>query len=83
MLPAREGEALLLKCRSCGYVEKAEASAVQEYRLTRSVEEEKRVKTASVSEARMLSKEKKEEEREMLQEYYEIFLETFGEGGEE
>ncbi len=72
----------VLMCRVCRYVEE-EPKILEEYTLSKHVEEAKRVRTGKVSEevSRPL-KLKKEEEREILQEYYEIFLETFSEESE-
>ncbi len=76
MVPVRKGGKYILKCRVCGYEE--EIPRQVGYVLKHQVEAEKHVKTAKVSEekAKLF---RKEEEREMLQEYYEIFLETFSE----
>jgi len=78
MVPVIVDGKRLLKCRVCGYVE--EITEGKEYKLSKPVEEAKRVRTGRVSvPAKPL---RREEEREMLQEYYEIFLETFTEESE-
>lgn len=84
LVPVRKGEKLILRCRICGYEEEVSKAVGKEYTIKHNVEEEKRVKTSKVSEP--IKPIRREEEREMLQEYYEIFLETFSEeevGGEE
>jgi len=78
LVPIRKGEKLILKCRVCGHEEEATTKTIgKEYTIKHNVEEEKRVKTSKVSEPPRPIR--REEEREMLQEYYEIFLETFTE----
>ena len=77
MVPVRKDGKTVLRCRICHYETDAKKRLGREYRLSHSVEEEKRVKTARVSEpGRPL---RSEEEREILQEYYEVFLESFAE----
>ncbi|RLE49955.1 MAG: DNA-directed RNA polymerase subunit M [Candidatus Methanomethylicota archaeon] len=86
LVPEKKNEKVYLVCRSCGF--KKIAKDMKGYRVTQEVEEEKRRKTIIVEEPR--AKRRKEEERELLQEYYEVFLESFaaeeqesGEGYEE
>ena len=76
MVPVRKGEKYILKCRVCGYEKDILKQAG--YILRHQVESEKHVKTGKISEGKV-KPARKEEEREMLQEYYEIFLETFTE----
>ncbi len=82
MVPIRRNEKTILKCRVCGYEEEVKTSV--DYKLTHSIEENKRVITSRVSEGAGKPL-RREEEREILQEYYEVFLETFSEeeGSEE
>lgn len=72
MVPTKRGDKVYLKCNKCGY-ETTEKE--KKYEMRYQVESTKRVATAVASEA----KETKltPEEREMLSEYYEIFLEEF------
>lgn len=72
MVPVKKESKVVLKCNKCGF-ETSEKE--KKYGLTYQVESTKRVATAVASEA----KERKltPEEREMLNEYYEIFLEEF------
>lgn len=73
MVPVKKSGRIYLKCNKCGYemVEKEK----KKYALRYQVEEAKRVTTAVASEAR--ESRLTPEEREMLSEYYEIFLEEF------
>ena len=82
MVPTRRNGRTILKCRVCGYEEEVKANV--DYKLTHSIEENKRVVTSRVSEG-VGKPLRREEEREILQEYYEVFLETFSEeeSGEE
>lgn len=75
MVPVRKGGRTSLRCRVCQYELTAKSGAERGYRVSHSVEKEKKVKTAKVSEPRRPLRS--EEEREMIQEYYEIFLESF------
>ncbi|MEM1700272.1 MAG: DNA-directed RNA polymerase subunit M, partial [Desulfurococcaceae archaeon] len=73
MYPFKKGDEVLLKCTKCGFETKA--GDKEKYSMKYQVGSSKRTVTAKVSEA----KESKitPEEREMLREYYEIFLEEF------
>jgi len=71
-----EGELIVLKCTRCGYEVKVEKSSTS-YKLRFQVESGKRVATSKAVEARKTGMTS--EEREMLQEYYEILLETLQE----
>ncbi|MEM0002442.1 MAG: DNA-directed RNA polymerase subunit M [Desulfurococcaceae archaeon] len=72
MVPVKKEGKVYMKCNKCGYetIEKEKT-----YGMKYQIESTKRVATAVASEA----KERKltPEEREMLNEYYEIFLEEF------
>jgi len=72
MVPIKKDDKIYLKCNRCGYetIEKE-----KKYSMTYQVESTKRVATAVASEAR--ESKLSQEEREMLSEYYEIFLEEF------
>lgn len=77
-----EGDYLILKCTRCGYEVKADKKTASSYRLRFQVEADKRTVTSKAVEAKKIGLTP--EEREMLQEYYEIFLESFQEeSGEE
>jgi len=73
MVPVRKEGAVYLKCSKCGYEAKSEGS--RRYDVKHQVESSKRVLTAATSEAR--DTKLSPEDREMLREYYEIFLEEF------
>jgi DNA-directed RNA polymerase subunit M len=85
MIPVKKGNEIYLKCTRCGYEIKANKKDLDSYRIKYHVEEEKRVVTSKATEARKAALSP--EEREILREYYEVFLETFqeeeGGGGEE
>lgn len=72
LVPTRKDNKIYLKCNKCGY-ETLEKE--KKYGMTYQVESTKRVATAVASEAKELKLTP--EEREMLSEYYEIFLEEF------
>lgn len=79
LVPLRRDNKTVLKCRVCGYEEDVKVARAEEgYKLTHSIQEEKRVKTSKVSEEAGKPL-RREEEREILQEYYEVFLESFSE----
>lgn len=75
MVPVRKHEKTVLKCRACGY--ELEKTRV-DYKISHHVGESKHVITSKVSEEKGRSL-RRSEEREILQEYYEVFLETFSE----
>jgi DNA-directed RNA polymerase subunit M len=78
MVPVRvEGNYVILKCTRCGYEIKADKKTMNSYRIRYQVDKEKHVVTSKAVEARKTGLTP--EEREMLQEYYEIFLESFQE----
>jgi len=77
MVPkSSEGNMVILKCVRCGHEVKVEKSSTN-YKLKFQVEADKRTATSKAVEARKTGMTP--EEREMLQEYYEIFLESFQE----
>jgi len=78
-----EGKTAILKCTRCGYEVKIDRNKTRDYRIRFQVEANKRTVTSKAIEARRLGLTP--EEREMLREYYEVFLESFQEeeGGEE
>lgn len=67
-----------LTCRKCGY--KREATAKRGYVVREEVGKEKKEKLIVIEGAKEREKEKVEEERELLKEYYEIFLESMESG---
>jgi len=73
MVPTRKDGSIYLKCSKCGYEVKGDES--KKYNIRHQVEPSKRVLTAVASEARESGLTP--EEREMLREYYEVFLEEF------
>lgn len=83
MVPTRIGRKTFLQCSKCGYKIEMDRSARERYRISYEVEEEKRVVTAKATKG--VKRALTPEEREMLQEYYEVFLESFEaeEGGAE
>jgi DNA-directed RNA polymerase subunit M len=68
-----EGKTYLV-CRKCGY--KKEASSKKGYMVRGEVTEDKKEKLLVVEGIRNREKEKIEEEREIIKEYYEVFLES-------
>jgi DNA-directed RNA polymerase subunit M len=75
MVPVRREGKMIMKCNKCGYEVEAKSVESRKYSVTYQVEANKRVATAVASEAR--ERKLSPEEREMLSEYYEIFLEEF------
>lgn len=72
MVPVKKDNKVYLKCNKCGYETPAKE---KKYGITYHVESTKRVATGVAGEAR--DTRLTPEEREMLSEYYEIFLEEF------
>lgn len=72
-LRKKEGGEVVLKCSKCGY--EIKGGEDRKYSVKYYVEPSKRTSTTTVSEAR--ESKLTPEEREMLKEYYEIFLEEF------
>jgi len=73
LIPKKKKETIYLVCKNCGYSKKLESK--KGYKSKHKVEEEKKTKIL-VMEATPQDKEKIVEEKELLQEYYEILLET-------
>jgi len=71
LVPVKKDGEIILKCNRCGYEEKAKKG--DKYDVKYQVEASKRVVTAQATEAR--ESKLTPEEREMLREYYEVFLE--------
>jgi len=76
----REGEVVLV-CKSCGTVKKLTSTA--SYKMTYSVEENKRRKITIVSEEEMKAIKRTKEEQELMEDYYKVFLETYAESESE
>lgn len=79
LVPERRDDKIVLVCRSCGFIKQLEDSS--SYRMTYSVEENKRRKIAVVSEAEV--KRRSREEQELMEDYYRLFLETYAESESE
>ncbi|MCD6300810.1 MAG: DNA-directed RNA polymerase subunit M [Staphylothermus sp.] len=77
MLPVKKDSEVYLRCTRCGFEVKVDKKAAEAYRLKYQVGNEKRVRTSKATIAKRLALSP--EEREMLQEYYEVFLEAFQE----
>ncbi len=65
----------ILKCTKCGYKVGLKNELINRYRLSQEIDFEKRVITAKATKS--VKRALTPEEREMLQEYYEVFLESF------
>ncbi|MEM4699984.1 MAG: hypothetical protein QXT74_03425 [Candidatus Nezhaarchaeales archaeon] len=81
LTPSINKEGAVLACKVCGYVKPAEA-VKRKYVWTGRVDGAKRKKAVVVVSSSTLERHKREE-RELTQEYYEVFLESFSEAGEE
>lgn len=77
MLPREEDEKKYLVCMKCSYRMELEIEDKNKYKLSYEVSSEKKVVTAKASQAARGGITP--EEREMLQEYYEILLEELAE----
>ncbi len=75
MLPVKEGGKAYLKCTKCGYKLSIDRKSLEKYKISYEIEQEKRVVTAKATKG--VKRTLTPEEREMLQEYYEVFLESF------
>ncbi len=75
MIPVKEGDKTSLKCTKCGYKINLTNEQISKYRISQEIGFEKRVITAKVTKG--VKRALTPEEREMLQEYYEVFLESF------
>lgn len=76
----RDGKTFLI-CRSCGFEKLASES--KGYKIIQPIEEKKRRKTLIVEEPIKIVKKRKEEERELMADFYEVFLENYEESEEE
>ncbi len=82
LIPSKKPDKIHLICRSCGFDKPA--SEAKGYKIVQPVDEKKRRKTLVVEEPLVKGKKKNEEERELMADFYEVFLENFQEeGGEE
>lgn len=82
LIPSKKDDKIYLVCRSCG-LEKP-ASESKGYKIVQKVDEGKRRKTLVVEEPQIKGRKKKEEEeRELMADYYEVFLDNFQEEGAE
>jgi DNA-directed RNA polymerase subunit M len=82
LIPLKKTGKVYLICRSCGFEKPAGES--KGYKILQPVDEKKRRKTVVVEEPIAKGRKKNEEERELMADYYEVFLENFQEeGGEE
>ncbi|MGA2573983.1 MAG: hypothetical protein ABSF36_07310 [Candidatus Methanomethylicaceae archaeon] len=83
LIPTKKEGKIFLLCRNCSYEKPASES--KGYKIVQPVDEGKRRKTLVVEEPQIKKgKKKTEEERELMADYYEVFLENFQEeGGEE
>ncbi len=75
MVPVKEEGKTYLKCTKCGYTMELKKEQMDKYKIRHEVEEEKHVITAKATKG--VRRALTPEEREMLQEYYEVFLESF------
>jgi len=73
LIPKRESGKIYLTCGNCGYSKLLESE--KGYKSKHKVEEEKKIKIL-VMEPTPRDKEKITAHKELLQEYYEVFLET-------
>ncbi|MCX8205141.1 MAG: DNA-directed RNA polymerase subunit M [Candidatus Nezhaarchaeota archaeon] len=80
LTPSSGKEEVVLACKVCGYAKPIDR-AQRKYVWTERVNSAKRRKAVVVVTSPALEKHKKEE-RELAQEYYEVFLEAFTEAGE-
>ncbi|RLF08694.1 MAG: DNA-directed RNA polymerase subunit M [Thermoprotei archaeon] len=82
LVPAvgKKGE-VVLACKVCGYT-KSTGKAQKGYVWTERIDDSKRRRAVVVEASPTLEKHRREE-RELAQEYYEIFLESFNEAVEE
>lgn len=82
LIPSKKEEKIYLICRHCGYEKPASES--KGYKIVQPVDENKRRKTVVVEgEPPIKGRKRKEEERELMADYYEVFLENFQEEGSE
>ncbi|RLE86708.1 MAG: DNA-directed RNA polymerase subunit M [Thermoprotei archaeon] len=77
LVPVKEKETVYLVCRKCGHKRKAKKKT--SYKVVTTVTSDKKTRTGVIEEEVKISEERLAEERELLREYYEIFLETMAE----
>lgn len=75
LLPKRGKKGIRLVCKKCGY-EKPAKTGEKRYRVVERVPEDKKEKLTVLEKVDRREKEKLEEERELVKEYYEVFLDT-------
>lgn len=73
LVPKKDKEKILLTCNQCGYSK--ELKSGKGYKSRHRVEEDKKIKIM-VMEPTTMDKEKITAHKELLQEYYEVLLET-------
>ncbi|RLE84309.1 MAG: DNA-directed RNA polymerase subunit M [Thermoprotei archaeon] len=82
LVPSKRNGKAYLVCGSCGYSRQVKSSS--SYIRRERISEDRKTKVAVLERGERKGKEKLEEERELLQEYYEVFLDTMeGETSEE
>lgn len=82
LLPKKKSSnKIVLYCSRCGYVAKVKPDELERYKVTYVVDSSKRVQTSKATEGKKISLS--EEDREILQEYYKVFLESLQEESEE
>jgi len=74
LIPIKDKGKTYLVCRLCGY--RKEIRSSEGYKSVLKVSEEKRSKITVMEETREISREDRERAKELMQEYYEVFLET-------
>lgn len=74
-MPLKKYDKVVLQCKSCGFEKNLEKS--ESYKIVQQVEEGKRRKTLIVEEPVKIKR--KEEEKELMAEYYKVFLESYEE----
>ncbi|MEM1573795.1 MAG: hypothetical protein QXI49_05875 [Candidatus Methanomethylicaceae archaeon] len=79
LMPVKKDDKVILKCKSCGFEKDLEKS--ESYKIVQQVEEGKRRKMLIVEEPVKIKR--KEEEKELMAEYYKVFLESYEEETEE
>ncbi|MEM1537833.1 MAG: hypothetical protein QXK12_05280 [Candidatus Nezhaarchaeales archaeon] len=79
ILVPEKRDKLYLVCKNCGFSKVYEGAT---YKLTERIEEDKRRKTVII-EKKPIHEKIKKEKRELAEEYYEVFLNTFEESAEE
>ena len=83
LVPVKKNNKIFLVCPKCGYEKEVKKSKNNSYRKTFKISEDKKTKTAILEENTKINKEEKVREKELLKEYYEIFLETMEENEED